>query len=57
MEHEGDSPHSLKAAPRRIEVELIVKAIRLDRGNMTRVTRIRKVSRTTSYQKLRTCDL
>ena len=27
MKHEGDSLHSLKAAPRRIEVELIVKAI------------------------------
>ena len=50
MEHEGDSPHSLKATPRRIEVELIVKAIRLHRGNMTRVTRALEVSRTTSYR-------
>ncbi|MBX3301724.1 MAG: hypothetical protein KF693_05880 [Nitrospira sp.] len=48
---------SLKAAQRRLEVELIIKGIRLHRGNLTRVARDLDVSRTTLYRKLRTYHL
>lgn len=44
---------SLRMAHRRIEVELIVKAISLHQGNLTRVARDLDVSRTTLYRKLR----
>lgn len=47
-----DSLDSLSAAHRRIEVELIVKAISLHRGNVTRAARDLDVSRTTLYRKL-----
>jgi two-component system NtrC family response regulator len=53
----ADSLDSLRAAHRRIEVELIVKAISLHRGNLTRVARDLEVSRTTLYRKLRTYKL
>ena len=53
----GDALDSLKAAQRRIEVELIVKGIGLHRGNLTRVARDLDVSRTTLYRKLRDYNL
>jgi two-component system NtrC family response regulator len=53
----GDSLASLRTAHRRIEVELIIKAISIHRGNLTRVARDLKVSRTTLYRKLRTYNL
>jgi two-component system, NtrC family, response regulator len=53
----GDSLDSLRAAHRRIEVELLVKAIGIHRGNLTRVARDLEVSRTTLYRKLRTYNL
>lgn len=52
-----DSLASLRAAHRRIEVELIVKAISMRRGNLTRVARDLEVSRTTLYRKLRAYNL
>ncbi len=53
----ADSLDSLRAAHRRIEVELLVKAINLHRGNLTRVARDLEVSRSTLYRKLRTYNL
>jgi len=53
----GDSLNSLRAAHRRIEVELLVKALSLHRGNLTRVARDLEVSRSTLYRKLRTYNL
>lgn len=53
----GGSLDSLKAAQRRIEVELIVKGISLHQGNLTRVARDLDVSRTTLYRKLREYNL
>jgi two-component system, NtrC family, response regulator len=53
----GDSLDSLKVAQRRIEVEMIVKGIRMHRGNLTRVARDLDVSRTTLYRKLREYNL
>lgn len=53
----GDSLDSLKAAQRRIEVEMIVKGISLHHGNLTRVARDLDVSRTTLYRKLREYNL
>lgn len=53
----ADSLDSLRAAHRRIEVELIVKAISLYQGNLTRVARDLGVSRTTLYRKLRIYNL
>jgi two-component system NtrC family response regulator len=47
-----DSLDSLRAAHRRIEVELIVRAIGMHRGNLTRVARDLEVSRSTLYRKL-----
>lgn len=56
--HSGDdSLDSLRAAQRRIEVELIVKGISLHHGNLTRVARDLDVSRTTLYRKLREYNL
>ncbi len=52
-----DSLDSLRAAHRRIEVELIVKAMSLHQGNLTRVARELQVSRTTLYRKLRAYNL
>lgn len=52
-----DSLDSLRAAYRRIEVELIIKAINMHRGNLTRVARDLEVSRTTLYRKLRAYNL
>jgi two-component system, NtrC family, response regulator len=52
-----DSLDSLRAAHRRIEVELLVKAISLHRGNLTRVARDLEVSRSTLYRKLRAYKL
>jgi two-component system NtrC family response regulator len=52
-----DSLDSLRAAHRRIEVELIVKAISLHQGNLTRAARDLDVSRTTLYRKLRKYNL
>ena len=54
FEHSLDS---LRAAHRRIEVELLVKALSLHRGNLTRVARDLEVSRSTLYRKLRTYNL
>ena len=53
----SDSLDSLRAAHRRIEVELIIKAISLRRGNLTRVARDLEVSRSTLYRKLRAYNL
>jgi two-component system NtrC family response regulator len=55
--HAADSLDSLRAAHRRIEVELIIKAISLHRGNLTRVARDLEVSRSTLYRKLRSYQL
>ena len=52
-----DTLASLRATHRRIEVELIVKAISMHRGNLTRVARDLQVSRTTLYRKLRAYNL
>ena len=52
-----DSLDSLRAAHRRIEVELLVKALSLHRGNLTRVARDLEVSRSTLYRKLRIYQL
>lgn len=52
-----DSLDSLRAAHRRIEMELLVKAISLHRGNMTRMARDLEVSRSTLYRKLRAYGL
>jgi two-component system, NtrC family, response regulator len=52
-----DTLDSLRAAHRRIEVELIVKALSLHQGNLTRVARDLEVSRSTLYRKLRAYDL
>jgi len=52
-----DSLDSLRAAHRRIEMELLVKAISLHRGNLTRMARDLEVSRSTLYRKLRTYGL
>jgi two-component system, NtrC family, response regulator len=49
---EIDSLDSLRAAHRRVEMELIVKAIGLHRGNLTKVALDLDVSRTTLYRKL-----
>ncbi len=55
--HATESLDSIKAAHRRIEVELIVKAISVHRGNLTRVARDLQVSRMTLYRKLRAYNL
>ena len=52
-----DSLDSLRAAHRRIEMELMVKAISLHRGNLTRMARDLEVSRSTLYRKLRAYGL
>lgn len=52
-----DSLDSLRTAHRRIEMELLVKAISLHRGNLTRMARDLEVSRSTLYRKLRTYGL
>lgn len=49
----GDPLDSLRAAHRRIEVKLIVTAMSLHRGNVTRVARDLEVSRSTLYRKIR----
>jgi two-component system NtrC family response regulator len=48
---------SLRAAHRRIEVELIVKAMSIHRGNLTRVAHDLEVSRSTLYRKIRVFHL
>jgi len=55
--HASDSLDSLRAAHRRIEVELLVRAISLHHGNLTRVAHDLEVSRSTLYRKLRTYGL
>ena len=55
--HPVDSLNSLRAAHRRIEMELLVKAISLHRGNLTRMARDLEVSRSTLYRKLRAYGL
>lgn len=55
--HTVDSLNSLRAAHRRIEMELLVKAISLHRGNLTRMARDLEVSRSTLYRKLRAYGL
>jgi two-component system NtrC family response regulator len=55
--HADDSLDSLRTAHRRIEVELLVKAISLHGGNLTRVARDLEVSRSTLYRKLRAYNL
>lgn len=52
-----DSLNSLKSAQRQIEVELLVRAISLHHGNLTRVARDLEVSRSTLYRKLRAYGL
>lgn len=52
-----ESLDSLRAAHRRIEMELLVKAIGLHRGNLTRIARDLEVSRSTLYRKLRAYGL
>ncbi|NGZ08257.1 MAG: sigma-54-dependent Fis family transcriptional regulator [Nitrospira sp. LK70] len=53
----AESLDSLRAAHRRIEMELLVKAISLHRGNLTRMARDLEVSRSTLYRKLRAYGL
>lgn len=53
----NDSLDSLRAAHRRIEVELIVRAMSIRHGNLTRISRDLGVSRSTLYRKLRTYNL
>jgi two-component system NtrC family response regulator len=53
----ADSLDSLRTAHRRIEMELLVKAISLHRGNLTRMARDLEVSRSTLYRKLRAYGL
>jgi two-component system NtrC family response regulator len=55
--HDKDSLDSLRQAHRRIEVELLVKAISLHHGNLTRIARDLEVSRSTLYRKLRAYGL
>jgi len=55
--HSVNSLDSLRAAHRRIEIELLVKAISLHRGNLTRMARDLEVSRSTLYRKLRAFGL
>ncbi len=52
-----DSLDSLRTAHRRIEMELLVKAISLHHGNLTRAARDLEVSRSTLYRKLRAFGL
>ena len=52
-----DSLDSLRAAHRRIEVELLVRAMSVHHGNLTRVARDLEVSRSTLYRKLRAYGL
>lgn len=52
-----DSLDSLRAAHRRIEMELLVRAISVHRGNLTRMARDLEVSRSTLYRKLRAYGL
>jgi two-component system, NtrC family, response regulator len=49
----ADSLDSLRAAHQRIETELLVKALTLHRGNMSRIARDLQVSRSTLYRKLK----
>ena len=51
--HSVNSLDSLRAAHRRIEIELLAKAISLHQGNLTRAARDLEVSRSTLYRKLR----
>lgn len=51
--HATDSLDSLRAAHQRIETELLVKALTLHRGNMSRIARDLQVSRSTLYRKLK----
>jgi two-component system, NtrC family, response regulator len=51
--HDMDSLDSLRTAHQRIETELLVKALTLHRGNMSRIARDLKVSRSTLYRKLK----
>ena len=55
--HTVDTLDSLRAAHRRIEMELLVKAISLHQGNLTRAARDLEVSRSTLYRKLRAFGL
>ncbi len=52
-----DTLDSLRAAHRRIESELLVKAISMHHGNLTRAARDLEVSRSTLYRKLRAYGL
>lgn len=57
-EHQaGDSLDSLRAAHRRIEIELLIRAISLHHGNLSRIARDLEVSRSTLYRKLRAYGL
>ncbi len=49
----ADSLDSLRAAHQRIETELLVQALSLHHGNVSRIARDLKVSRSTLYRKLR----
>ncbi|MDH4371365.1 MAG: hypothetical protein OEV99_16200 [Nitrospira sp.] len=53
----SDSLDSLRAAHHRIEVELLVRAISLHQGNLSRIARDLEVSRSTLYRKLRAYGL
>ncbi len=58
LQQEGrDALDSLRAAHRRIEVDLLIRAISVHRGNLTRIARDLEVSRSTLYRKLRTYGL
>jgi DNA-binding NtrC family response regulator len=52
-----ESLDSLRAAHRRIEVELLVRAISLHRGNLSRIARDLEIGRSTLYRKLRSYGL
>lgn len=53
----GDSLASLRAVHRRIEVELLVRAISLHHGNLSRIARDLEIGRSTLYRKLRAYGL
>jgi two-component system NtrC family response regulator len=55
--HSGNSLDSLRAAHRRIEMELIMKAMSVHQGNLSRAALALEVSRSTLYRKIREFNL
>ena len=55
--HSGNGLDSLRAAHRRTETELIMKAMSVHRGNLSRVAQELQVSRSTLYRKIQEFNL